>query len=59
MDNSVNDHTTGGGPGGNRHAARYWRIRTAVEIAKFTTWTILYTGWAITQIGWDTLRDLI
>ncbi|MEU8802040.1 hypothetical protein [Spirillospora sp. NPDC048819] len=28
-----------------RHAARYWRVRTALEVAKFIAWAVFFILW--------------
>lgn len=39
-------------------ATRYWRIRTILEIIKFTAWALFFTLWTLTHISWGALSDL-
>ncbi|MFG2089085.1 hypothetical protein [Spirillospora sp. NPDC048824] len=44
MDDGVND-VIEGRRADRRHAARYWRVRTALEVAKFIAWAVVFTLW--------------
>ncbi|MDL4773102.1 MULTISPECIES: hypothetical protein [Thermomonosporaceae] len=40
-----------GNGGRDRRAARYWRLRTAFEVAKFGAWATLFIAWTVIRIA--------
>ncbi|MGW4644655.1 hypothetical protein ACWEN6_39530 [Sphaerisporangium sp. NPDC004334] len=36
--------------GRDRRAARYWRLRTAFEIVKFTAWATAFSLWWLARV---------